>query len=63
MENLPVNLETVRMVKTHVGWLLQNLPEVGIASYAECAIALGQLKQEFEAIDQSRSASISSCSD
>ena len=54
MENM--DLENVRAVKTHVGFLVIHLPEIGGISHLELALGLEQLAQEYRAIAASRTA-------
>ncbi|WNZ44476.1 hypothetical protein Q2T42_21995 [Leptolyngbya boryana CZ1] len=46
----------MRAVKTHVGFLVIHLPEIGGISHLELALGLEQLAQEYRAIAASRTA-------
>ena len=48
MENM--NLDNVRAVKTHVGFLVVQLPEICGISPLELALGLEQLAQEYREI-------------
>jgi hypothetical protein len=54
MENM--QLENVRAVKLHVGFLVIHLPEVAGISHLELALGLEQLAQEYRAIAVSKTA-------